>query len=91
MFLQNGNFRLAEIIAAVSLCLDLSTLAAVGSGQFATAHDRLGKNHPDLGLFPHHLNREFFSSLLSEGDELINWNPLEVHKIICWNLIYRVL
>jgi NADP-dependent 3-hydroxy-3-methylglutaryl-CoA reductase len=75
---ENGNFRLAEIIAAITLSLDLSTLSAIASGQFAAAHERLGKNHPNLGIHLHHLNRDFFSCLLGEGEELVGWTPLEV-------------
>ncbi len=42
-----GNVaRLAEIIAGFCLALDLSTLSAVASGQFASAHERLGRNRP---------------------------------------------
>jgi hydroxymethylglutaryl-CoA reductase (NADPH) len=38
--------RLAEIVAGYALSLDLSTLAAVVSGQFADSHERLGRNRP---------------------------------------------
>ncbi len=38
--------RLAEIITGYALALDLSTMAAVVSGQFADAHERLGRNRP---------------------------------------------
>lgn len=38
--------RLAEIIAAACMALDLSTLSAVAAGQFASAHERLGRNRP---------------------------------------------
>ena len=38
--------RLAEIIAGFCLALDLSTLAAIAGGQFAAAHERLGRNRP---------------------------------------------
>ncbi|HEY2515656.1 MAG TPA: phosphotransferase [Polyangiaceae bacterium] len=42
-----GNVgKLAEIIAGFCLALDLSTLSAVASGQFASAHERLGRNRP---------------------------------------------
>jgi len=43
---SGGVDRLAEIIAAFSLALDLSTLAAVAGGQFAAAHERMGRNRP---------------------------------------------
>lgn len=35
--------RFAEIVAGFALALDVSTLAAVVSGQFADAHRRLGR------------------------------------------------
>ena len=38
--------RLAEIIAGFCLALDLSTMAAITTGEFATAHERLGRNRP---------------------------------------------
>ena len=38
--------RLAEIIAAYSLALDISTYSAVIAGYFAEAHDNLGRNRP---------------------------------------------
>jgi NADP-dependent 3-hydroxy-3-methylglutaryl-CoA reductase len=38
--------RLAEIIAGFCLALDLSTMAAISTGEFATAHERLGRNRP---------------------------------------------
>jgi hydroxymethylglutaryl-CoA reductase (NADPH) len=38
--------RLAEIIAGFSLGLELSTLSAIRTGEFASAHERLGRNRP---------------------------------------------
>ncbi|MFD0662914.1 hypothetical protein [Thermocatellispora tengchongensis] len=38
-----GARRFAEIVCGFALALDLSTLAAVASGQFADAHERLGR------------------------------------------------
>ncbi|MFG2378320.1 hypothetical protein ACGFY9_43555 [Streptomyces sp. NPDC048504] len=38
-----GGRRFAEIIAGFALALDLSTMAALVSGQFAQAHQRLGR------------------------------------------------
>ncbi|HET6701651.1 MAG TPA: hypothetical protein VFH14_07610, partial [Gemmatimonadaceae bacterium] len=38
--------RFAEIIVGFCLALDLSTLAAISTGEFATAHERLGRNRP---------------------------------------------
>jgi hypothetical protein len=40
---EGGTRRFAEIVAGFALALDLSTMAAVVSGQFAEAHQRLGR------------------------------------------------
>jgi NADP-dependent 3-hydroxy-3-methylglutaryl-CoA reductase len=56
--------RLAEVIAAFCLALDLSTGFAVAAGDFATAHDRLGRNRPVQWLSKDDLTREFFEPAL---------------------------
>ena len=38
--------KFAELIAGFCLALDLSTMCAIVSGQFATAHEKLGRNRP---------------------------------------------
>lgn len=52
--------RLAEIIAAYSLALDLSTLSAIATGQFATAHERYGRNRPVKWFVKEDLDESFF-------------------------------
>jgi len=54
--------RLAEIIAAACLALDLSTLAAIAGGQFALSHEKLGRNRPVDFLKLSHLNAEFLTA-----------------------------
>ena len=39
-----GSARFAEIVAGFSLALDLSTTAALVTGEFADAHERLGRS-----------------------------------------------
>lgn len=39
----NGSERLAEIIASFCLALDISTLSALASDEFAKSHERLGR------------------------------------------------
>jgi len=39
----NGSERLAEIIAAFCLALDISTLSALANDEFAKSHERLGR------------------------------------------------
>jgi len=57
-----GNARkFAEIIAGFCLSLDLSTLAAIASGQFAASHERLGRNRPIDWLKLGELNQAFFT------------------------------
>ena len=59
--------RLAEIIAGFALGLDLSTLSAVASGQFATAHERLGRNRPVQWFTREDLGPVFFERGLREA------------------------
>lgn len=54
------SHRLAKIIAGYALGLELSTMAAITSGQFATSHERLGRNRPVEWLKEHELTLEFF-------------------------------
>jgi len=56
-----GNVsRFAEIIAGFSLALDLSTGAAICGGQFAAAHERLGRNRPVRWFTRQDLSPVFF-------------------------------
>ncbi|CAH3103209.1 unnamed protein product [Pocillopora meandrina] len=40
-------YRFAEIIASFALAMEISALSAIASDQFASAHDRLGRNRPE--------------------------------------------
>lgn len=75
-------FRLAEIIAGFCLALDLSTLAAGASGQFATAHERLGRSRPVKWFKPEDLTPAFFQDglrrVLGDGQiEVKDVSPLK--------------
>ncbi|HEX8742806.1 MAG TPA: phosphotransferase [Thermoleophilaceae bacterium] len=59
--------RLAEIVAGFALALDLSTVAAVSGGQFADAHERLGRNRPVDWFTRADLRPEFFTPMLAEA------------------------
>jgi hydroxymethylglutaryl-CoA reductase (NADPH) len=82
--------RFAEIVAGFALALDLSTMAAVIGGQFANAHERLGRNRPVEWLTREDLRPEFFTPMLAEalGDpalqvlEVANLPPVEGSSII---------
>jgi aminoglycoside phosphotransferase (APT) family kinase protein len=73
--------RLAEIIAGYCLALDLSTLAAIASGQFASAHEKLGRNHPEDGLKESHLTPEFFDTMLQNIPQFATVPGLHVTKL----------
>ncbi len=62
--------RLAEIIAGFCLALDLSSACAIASGQFVSAHDRLGRNRPVRWFDRSELDAGFFEpSLRSSLDD----------------------
>ena len=61
-----SSSRLAEIIAGFALALDMSTMSAIGSGQFASAHERLGRNRPVQGLGLSDLTPAFFQRILQD-------------------------
>ncbi len=70
---NGGVDRLAEIIAGFCLALDLSTLAAVSGGQFAAAHERMGRNRPMTPFSEQELVPKFFEPGLRRalGDDTL--------------------
>ena len=58
--------RLAEIIAGYCLSLEISTGAAIASGQFVSAHERLGRNKPVSFFGKNDLNVDFFAAVLRD-------------------------
>lgn len=52
--------QFAEIIAGFCLSIDLSTLSAIAGGQFAHAHERLGRNRPVQWFVEEDLDEQFF-------------------------------
>jgi hypothetical protein len=60
-----GNaHKLAEIIAAYCLALDISTLSAIAADQFARAHEKLGRNRPVNYLKLGDLNPELLNNAI---------------------------
>ncbi|MEV6964068.1 phosphotransferase [Hamadaea sp. NPDC051192] len=57
--------RLAEIVAGFALALDLSTAAAITSGQFADAHQRLGRPREVRWLRPADVTTGLLQTLLA--------------------------
>jgi len=64
-------YRLAEIIAASCLALDISTCAAVATNEFVHAHEQLGRNKPVRRLTQAEINPDFFNSLWRFDDQHI--------------------
>jgi len=58
--------RFAKLIAGFALSLEISTLAALASGQFARAHQKLGKNKTVNWLLKSDLNTEFIKNHIPE-------------------------
>ncbi|MFT5820930.1 MAG: hydroxymethylglutaryl-CoA reductase (NADPH) [Crocinitomix sp.] len=56
--------RFAALIAGFALGLELSTHAALASGEFAKAHEKLGRNKPVDWLQLQELNTEFISPFI---------------------------
>lgn len=59
--------KLAEVIAAWCLALDISTLSAVAADHFARAHEKLGRNRPVNYLKLVDLDSGFFNAALRSG------------------------
>ena len=74
--------RFAEIIAGFALALDLSTLAAVASGEFASAHERLGRNRPIKWFARDDLSTSFVEDGLRESfhDPALEVRALEMQN-----------
>jgi hydroxymethylglutaryl-CoA reductase (NADPH) len=76
---DGGAARLAEIVAGFALALDLSTCAAIGGGQFADAHERLGRNRPVDWFTASDLTPELLRPLVSEA---LDRPELELHGVV---------
>lgn len=80
--------RLAEIIAGYCLATDLSTMCAITGGQFAAAHERLGRNRAVRWFGQEDLNEAFFEpglrrALDDESIEVCRQRPLEAGSTGC--------
>ena len=73
--------KLAEIIAGYCLALDLSTMAAIASGQFVAAHERLGRNRPVEFFTGADLTPDFFTEVMHEQHGPDHATVAEVTKL----------
>lgn len=80
-----GNLpRFACLIAGFALALELSTYAAIVSGQFAIAHEKLGRNKPVNWLLKSEINRSFMEKHLNgkfENRTIQSVDLLQEHTI----------
>lgn len=86
--------RFAKLISGFALSLEISILAAMASGQFARAHQKLGKNKTVNWLLKSDLNTEFIKNHIAiQGhpiksvEILVNDN---INNGILTNLVKRV-
>lgn len=75
---QGKVARLGEIIAAVALGLDLSTLASISNGTFALSHEKLGRNKPDNGFKKANISNGLFTEIVKELGTLVSWKEFNV-------------
>ncbi|MBN4077354.1 hydroxymethylglutaryl-CoA reductase, partial [Sulfobacillus acidophilus] len=77
----SNSAKLAEIIAGFCLSLDISTLSAVANGQFASAHEKLGRNKPVKWFSKEDLSGEFFLKLLNNSSPNMKLSKVEARPI----------
>ena len=91
---ENKLERFASLIAGFTLGLELSTYSAMVSGEFAKAHEKLGRNKPVEWLQWNEINAHFIKSILPKAlaeDSLnIEISKYEVENGILMNLCKRV-
>ncbi len=72
---QDKVFRFAQIIAGFSLALEISTFAAIVGGQFAKAHEKMGRNKPIHWLTKSEIDREFITACMNgflDGERVLS-------------------
>jgi hydroxymethylglutaryl-CoA reductase (NADPH) len=57
--------RFAKLIAGFALSLEISTYSAIVSGEFAKAHEKLGRNKPIQWLLKNEINEAFVKKCLN--------------------------
>lgn len=87
--------RFAQLIAAFALSLEISTYAAIVSGEFAKAHEKLGRNKPVRWLTKSELNEALVNTILKrESDKLyplsVRFENKEMENGIITNLTGRL-
>jgi hydroxymethylglutaryl-CoA reductase (NADPH) len=90
---SGSSKRLAEIICSFALGLEISTMSAITSGDFATSHERLGRNRP-INLFKkHEFTCDFFNqnfSLNKKVKQLKELPPIDSSNAITMAVAEKV-
>lgn len=73
---QGNVHKLAEIIASFCLALDISTLSALASDQFARAHEKLGRNRPVEWLKLADLDSALFNGMCTPDGDTQQWQDV---------------
>lgn len=74
--------RFAKLIAGFALSLEISTYAAIVSGAFAKAHEKLGRNKPVNWLLRSEITEQFLRMVLNEcNEEILSVNLDQIHVL----------
>lgn len=86
--------RFAKLISGFVLGLELSTFSAIVSGEFAKAHEKLGRNKPVNWLQKHELNQAFVKEIvqdqLNESILTVKMDTVHIDNGILMNLSKKV-
>lgn len=74
--------RFAKLIAGFALSLEISTYASIVSGEFAKAHEKLGRNKPVDWLCRNELTGPFLENCLSHFDQSVVSLELEEENVL---------
>lgn len=76
--------RFAKLIAGFALGLEISTYAAIVSGEFAKAHEKLGRNKPVKWLLKSEITSGFIQSCLQDfsRDKIIQEITLKEDRVL---------
>ena len=70
--------RFAQLIAGFALGLEISTYAAIVSGEFAKAHEKLGRNKPVKWLLKSELSQDFLFKCLNSKFSKVTLDSIKV-------------
>jgi hydroxymethylglutaryl-CoA reductase (NADPH) len=76
--------RFAQLIAGFAMGLEISTYSAIMSGEFAKAHEKLGRNKPVSWLLKSEITPEFLNPLmhnLLSNDQIVSLSWRDQHQL----------